>query len=258
TPPPQTRGSPDKVDEVSLTESFAREKTAGKALGRSISLPRKYVDEILARASLRQDDRASEVTAEKVTELVAIVKDLLGSLESPQPALVERNGAVELLSVSPAPGATVVERGETMSDLMDRVFTPMLLDQEEHQKDSEGKDGQENQKAREMEVTLQRLGEQVKDLKERAARLRELAQRVRTAPSREDARALVAEAQVEDGREDSPMEEQSNASVASRLYDEAKRSEAEVARIGEAEKQMTLRLERERSRSHPPTSNVKV
>ncbi len=257
-PPPQTRGSPEKIDETSLMESFAREKTAGKALGRGISLPRKYVDEILARASLRQDDPAPEVTAEKVNELVAIVKDLIASLDSPYPALVERNGAVELMSVSPAPGATVVEHGEKMSDLMDKVFTPMLLDQEEHQKDAVGNDGQENQKAIELEVTLQRLGGQVKELKERAAKLRELANRVRTASSPEEVRALVDEARVEEEREKRPLEEESNATVASILYDEAKRNEAEVERIREAERQMTSRLERERNRSHLPTVNVKV
>jgi predicted ribosome quality control (RQC) complex YloA/Tae2 family protein len=257
-PPPQTRGSIDKLDEKSLMESFAKEKTAGKALGRGISLPRKYVDEILARAALQQDDPASGVSPGKVTEIVAIVRELIASLDSPSPALVERNGAIELMSVSPAPGATVVERGETMSDLMDEVFTPRLVDQEEHQKDVVGNDGQENQKARELEVTLQRLGEQVAELRNRGAKMRELANAVRTASSPEEARALMAEARVEGEGETRQLEEESNASIASRLYDEAKRSEAEATRIREAEMRMTVRLEKERSRSHVPTSRVKL
>jgi predicted ribosome quality control (RQC) complex YloA/Tae2 family protein len=258
TPPPQTRSSPDDVDEASLIESFSKEKTVGKALGRGISLPRKYVDEILVRASLTQDGEASLVTREKVTELARIVKEMIASLDSPSASLVERNGAMELMSVSPAPPTRVIERGETISSLMDKIFTPMLLDQEEHQRDEEGTEDAENQKARELEVTLERLGQQAEELKLRAAELRRLAGSVRSSTSREEVKGLVAQSRVESEREDRPLDEESSATIASRLYDEAKRSEAEVVRIGEVGKSMRNKLERERNRSISPTMKVRV
>ncbi len=75
-PPPQTRSSPDQVTEESLLATFAKEKTAGRALGRGISLPRKYVDEILARVSLGQEQLSSEVSAQKVREIVSAVREI--------------------------------------------------------------------------------------------------------------------------------------------------------------------------------------
>ncbi|MDA4122286.1 MAG: NFACT family protein [Thaumarchaeota archaeon] len=254
-PPPQTRSSPDQVTEESLVATFAKEKTAGRALGRGISLPRKYVDEILARVSLAQDQPSSEVTPQKAQEIVSAVREIIAGLDTPSPSLVRRNGEVELISVAPGPGGDVLERSATLGELMDRVFTPLLLNREETSK-VEGVS--EDQRARELEVTIKRLREQMEELTAGASELRTLAAQVKAASSKEEIEELLAKLKVEVETRDRTQENQSSASVSSRLYDGAKRNEAEVLRIREAERQMVSRLAKEKGRNALTESKVRV
>jgi len=56
TPPAQTRASLETLTREDLTKALAKEKTLGRALGRGLSIPRRYVDEMLARLSRGQED----------------------------------------------------------------------------------------------------------------------------------------------------------------------------------------------------------
>ncbi len=235
-PPPQSRGSPEKADETSLTESFGREKTVGRALGRGLSLPRKYVDEILARASLRQED-PTPLPPEKVREIIEVVRDLLASLDSPSPSLVKVGDVLELMAVTPAK-AKVTETAPTMSLLADRVFSSLLLEEESEP------EREDNQRAREFEVTIQRLEEQVADLTTRAAGLREAALAARASSSPEGiAKALESPAVLASLRA-RLRPEMSPATVSSVLFDEAKGAEAEIRRIKEVQATLAPRLQR--------------
>jgi predicted ribosome quality control (RQC) complex YloA/Tae2 family protein len=247
-PPPQTRGSPERADEVSLAESFAREKTVGRALGRGLSLPRKYVDEILARVSLGQDD-PTPVPPEKISQISEVVRALVASLDAPSPCLVKSGEGLELMAVAPANGE-VVEMSPTMSMLADKVFSPLLLEEES------APEGKEDQKAREMEVTLQRLGKQMEGLAQRAASLREAAVAVRAAPSSDEAARILADRAIDATLRAEVPPGMSAAAISSMLFDEAKRAEAEMARIQEVER--TLRPRLVRAQKVAPKSKVQV
>jgi predicted ribosome quality control (RQC) complex YloA/Tae2 family protein len=247
-PPPQSRGSPEKADEASLAEAFAREKTVGRALGRGLSLPRRYVDEILARSSLGQEDPSS-VSAEKLAQVSKVVGDMIRSLDSPVPVLVRTEDGVELMAVEPTKGE-VVGRGPTMSALAEEVFSPLILEEESRP------DREENQQAKEFEVTIQRLREQAEALALTAARLREAASAARAASSAEELSRVVASASADEELRAKVGPDTSPASVSSLLYDRAKQAEAEIRRIGEVEKSLLPKLNKVRKLA--PRAKVQV
>ncbi|MGA2665998.1 MAG: NFACT family protein, partial [Nitrososphaerales archaeon] len=192
-PPPQTRGSPEDADEASLATAFASEKTAGRALGRGLSLPRRYVDEILARSSLGQDDPAP-LAADTIARVARVVRELISSLSAPSPSLVRTGDSLELMAVAPAT-AEVVRGAATMSELVDETLGPMLLEDEASVVDDE--DGRRTDQAtREYEVTLERLEAQTAELGARAAGLREAALAVRGSASQEEVALALAAPQV--------------------------------------------------------------
>ena len=121
-PPPQSRASLEEVDESSLEDALAREKTVGRALGRGLSLPRRYVDEILS-PGLAEPGAADPVRQGRRSRRSArVIKGLLASLDDPTPSLVETPAGLELMVVQPARG-TVVETAPTVSQLMDKAFS---------------------------------------------------------------------------------------------------------------------------------------
>ena len=213
-PPPQSRGSPERADEASLSESFAREKTVGRALGRGLSLPRKYVDEIVARAELNQDD-PTPLPAEKVREVSEVVRGMIASLETPSPSLVRSGDVLELMAVAPFKGE-VIESAPSMSVLADKVFSPMLLEEESEP------EREENQQAREYEVTLQRLDAQIAGLTAKAAGLRRAALAARGATSPEEVAQVLKDADIPTALRAEVRPETPPAAVASLLFDGAK------------------------------------
>lgn len=234
-PPPQNRTSPEGLDSKTLSAILARENTVGKALGRGLSLPRRYVDEILARVSLSQE-RSSPIPPEKEEEIERAIGELLLALEHPGPCLVETPTGLEIMVVQPVHG-TVVETAPTVSELMDKAFSRSLLE-------AESEPLQEDREAKEIEVTVQRLRKQMEGLGENAARLRELAVEVRGAASREGASAMLATTSLKAELLGRLNSQSSAASMSSMLYDEAKSAEAEVARIREVELGLSAKLKR--------------
>jgi predicted ribosome quality control (RQC) complex YloA/Tae2 family protein len=244
--PPQSRASLEEVDQNSLEEAMSREKTVGRALGRGLSLPRRYVDEILAQVSLGQED-PTPVPDETVAEIARVIKNLLASLEHPTPSLVEGPGGLELMVVQPTHGI-VVETAPTVSQLMDKAFSNLLVEEE-----TETEPQKEDQQAKEIEVTMHRLQQQSDGLRQNAQKLRTLANEVRSADSREAASAVIANASL-DSRLSSRIEAQtSNASVSSTLFDEAKAAEAEVRKIEEVSRGLATRLKRAKKAIPKPT-----
>lgn len=243
-PPPQSRASPEDADERSLVEALAREKTVGRALGRGLSLPRRYVDEILAKVSLSQE-QPTPVPEEKVGEIARAIKEMIASLDSPSPSIVEGPGGLELMAVKPTHGI-VVETAPTVSQLMDKAFSNSLVE-------SGNEPQKEDQQAKEIEVTIERLQAQSEGLVESAAKLRRLAGEVRNAGSVEEAEPLIAGASIGPGLATELGSQSSTAAASSLLFDEAKTAEAEVKKIQEVMQGLATRLKRARKAIPGPT-----
>ncbi len=246
-PPPQSRSSPERADPESLAEAFSAEKTVGRALGRGLSLPRRYVDEILKRASLSQGD-STDVPPERIRRVSSVVAELVASLESPSPSLVRTGDGLELMAVRPE-SAEVVESAPTMSLLADSALSPLLLEEES------APEGSENQRTKELEVTLRRLEEQAGDLALRASALRAAAIAVRAAPSPDEADRALAEMKLEPSLRTSLLG-MSTAAISSSLFDSAKGAEAEIRRIHEVE--LSLRPRLRRAQKEIPKARVQV
>jgi predicted ribosome quality control (RQC) complex YloA/Tae2 family protein len=248
-PPPQNRTSLEEVDDVTLADLLSREKTAGKAVGRGLSLPRRYVDEVLAKVSLTQE-QPTPLPAEKVAEMARVIRGLLSSLEHPAPSVVESPAGLELMIVEPAHG-TVVETAQTLSELMDKSFAHALVEAGDKSEPE-----REDREAKEIEVTLKRLEDQTEGLKKKAGVMRQLASEVRGASSVEEAAAIVQKASIDSALRKRLESQSSTAAAASSLFDEAKDAEAEVRRIQEAAQALTSRLKR--ARKVTPKSTVKL
>src|SRR5438552_12478671 len=79
-PPPQTRASIETLTRTDLKRALAKEKTLGRALGRGLSIPRRYVDELLARLSHDQEDPTSVPEAE-VDGMMATIKEMIDGID---------------------------------------------------------------------------------------------------------------------------------------------------------------------------------
>jgi predicted ribosome quality control (RQC) complex YloA/Tae2 family protein len=243
-PPPQNRASLEEVDDKSLAEALAREKTVGRAIGRGLSLPRRYVDEILAKVSLSQE-QPTPVPEGKAGEIMQAIRDLLASLDHPTPSLMEGPGGLELMVVQPTRGI-VVETAPTVSQLMDKAFSSSLADADiEPQK--------EDHLAKEIEVTIQRLQKQSEGLNEKAVKLRQAAGEVSAAASLDDAGAILVEAALEPGLAAEVASLSSTAAISSMLFDEAKAAEAEVKKIQEVSHGLASRLKKAKKAIPPPS-----
>jgi predicted ribosome quality control (RQC) complex YloA/Tae2 family protein len=248
-PPPQGRASPEDVDERSLAEALSREKTVGRALGRGLSLPRRYVDEILAQVALTQET-PTPVPEEKVAEMVIVIKRLIANLQHPTPSLLEGPGGLEVMAVQPTQGI-VVETAATLSQLMDKAFSKSLVEEE-----AETEPQREEQQAKEIEVTIERLKLQSHGLREHALKLRLLAQEVRGAASKEEAATMIVHASLGASLTGRLESQPSTGALSSVLFDEAKAAESEVKRIEEVSQGLASKLKRAKKAIPKPTVRV--
>ena len=248
-PPPQNRASPEALDEASLRDIVTRDKTVGKALGRGLSFPRRYVDEILAKVALGQEQE-TPLPEEKVREIGSAIKSLLAAMKEPTPSLVEGASGLELMMVSPVHG-TVVETAPSMSELMDKAFVNSLLETATEQP-------RQDKEAKEVEVTLSRLERQVFDLRSKAASLRRAAEAAMRTGSAEDAIASLSHESLEPELRDRLKRSESSAAIASLLFDEAKAAENEVKRIEQVSEGLANRLRRRKKVASKPQVKLVV
>lgn len=248
-PPPQNRTSLEDVDAATLAELLSKERTAGKAVGRGLSLPRRYVDEILSKASVPQEE-PTPLPEGKVEEIAEVVGRLLSSLEHPVPSVVESPAGLELMIVEPAHG-TVVETAETLSELMDKSFAHALIEAGDRSEPE-----QQEREAKEMEVTLKRLDDQMEGLRKKAASMRQLAAEVGGSGSPEEAVGAIQKAAVDSALRKRLESQSSTAAMSSSLFDEAKAAEAEVRRIQQAAETLQSRLKR--TKKVAPKSTVRL
>ncbi|MDV3292674.1 MAG: NFACT family protein [Nitrososphaerales archaeon] len=220
TPPPQGRQSPEAVTEEDVRQALDREKTVGSAIGRHVALPKKYVREVLRRVDLEEltDSRdllgrAGEI-AKAIGQLVKAARD------APSPCLAETDGGEEIFAVQPT-GIAPKELAASVSVLCDEIFLPAILTE------ASSKPDPEDERRREIEVTIGRLENQEKEMTVKAQMLRELAGRAKASRNLTEALKLLAEAGDSGSRVLQAPE--SREAVSSRIYGWAKDAERKAA-----------------------------
>ncbi|HXY56713.1 MAG TPA: NFACT family protein [Nitrososphaerales archaeon] len=222
-PPRQSRLSPGQVSPKAVGEMAAQESTVGRAIGRHIALPRKYVAECLARLGLKEGDPSSELQgreAEVVEALAQLVREVR---DDPRPCICATQKGDDIFAIPPA-GAKVTATAPTLSELCDRLF--LLEAQTEVVPPSD-----EETKRKELEATVDRLRTESGAYLAQAAKLREVASAARSAPLSE-AIEMMRSAGVKPDSEPG-----SSAAVASAVFDRAKELESRsVAALDSARK----------------------
>ncbi len=215
-PPPQGRASPAAVTPEAVREALDREKTLGAAIGRHFALPRKYVKEVLGRLGLPEStasggvlERAADI-ADTIGEIVMTARD------APWPCVAETDEGEELFVVTPK-GSVVKRRAGSISELCDDLLLPAVVGE------ASARPTPEEEKRKEMEVTIRRLGEQERGLMEKADRLRQLAEKAGSSPTLSEALVLLGDAR-EGGRR-AARAPASKEAVASTLFGWAKEAE---------------------------------
>ena len=266
-PPVQTRASLETLTREDLAKALAKEKTLGRALGRGLSIPRRYVDEMLARLSHGQED-STDVPEKEVDGIMATVKDMLESLEDrPYPCLVRSDDtSVEVMVIRPD-GREVVESSPTLSPLLDKLLSSELLTTEEENvaraeradAGGEAKVDAHERRALEYKATIAELESKKAGLAKLSAELRELAPLVRASPDTEQALETAKAAKVLPSDLLSSLDklaEKGQASVSSAIFDRAKETEREIQDIDTAVKGLQSKLKRESGKGE--TARVKA
>jgi predicted ribosome quality control (RQC) complex YloA/Tae2 family protein len=229
-PPRQTRISPLDVRAADVTRMLEEERTAGRAIGRHIALPKKYVAESLARLGLKGESPASSLSGrenELVEVLAGLVKD---ASDHPMPCLCRTTDGEDVFVVPPT-GAESVVSARTVSEICDRIFL------QEAGKVAE-KLSPEIERRKELEVTAAKLKAEASSLSERAARVRAAASAAASSKP-EEALLLLRESGARPAREPS-----SPSAIASALFDQAKDLERNAADAVEAAGRLEKRLDR--------------
>jgi predicted ribosome quality control (RQC) complex YloA/Tae2 family protein len=231
-PPEQGRLSPQIVRPDDVKEMAATEKTVGRAIGKHIALPRKYIAEVLGRLSLLEDAPASALVGleQKVSETFrALVREVE---EAPAPCICETETGDEIFAIHPRT-YSVKKEDTSMSALCDDLF----LDDVVSAADSPAEPSEA--KRRELEVTLARLKSQEEVLLADALKARAAAVRASSSGSTEEARRILEEAGAKASKEPS-----SAAAVASLLFDRAKELEGRAKETRAAALRLAKRVPR--------------
>jgi len=229
-PPRQTRISPLNVSATEVARMWEEENTAGRAIGRHLALPKKYVAETLVRLGLKDESPASSLSGRE-SEVVRVLGELvLEACDNPRPCLCRTEEGEEIFVVPPS-GADLITSGRSLSELCDRVFLRAAGEVAE-------KPSPETERRRELEVTVAKLRADASSLAERAAKVRAAASVAGTSRP-EDALLLLKESGARPTRQPN-----SASAIASALFDRAKDLEREAADALEAAGRLEKRLDR--------------
>jgi predicted ribosome quality control (RQC) complex YloA/Tae2 family protein len=214
--PSQRRKSPAAASGEDVSGAISREKTAGGAVGRGFSLPRKYVAEVLFRLGV-EESSASSALQGREDEVAQTLRTLVREAEeSPRPCVCDTPGGEEIFVVTPR-AFEAKAKGGSVSELCDEYLLEAATTV------SLPPDTQADVRIQQLQATVSRLRAQREGLLAEAARLRGLAANARGAATASEARAFLAPAGVKDRREAASQE-----SAASAIYDRAKELEAKA------------------------------
>ncbi len=233
-PPRQSRVSPADVKPKDIKEMLARESTVGRAIGRNVALPRKYVTEALIRLGLG-DASPSVSLAGREDEAARVIEDMVTQAShSPTPCICETADGDEVYVVRPT-GLKVKMEGKSVSGLCDTLFL------EEAGRAAERAEPDDSRRG-ELQATVVRLRSESAGLLARASEMRSKAA-MAAGGSGEYAAGQLTDAGIKSAGEDV-----SPARAASLLYDKAKALERKASEGLEA----AARLERRLDRMKPP------
>ena len=219
--PAQRRLSPSIVGPKDVLEMVKAEKTVGKAIGKHVSLPRKYVAEALARLSLDEDAACSQLEGRE-TEVACVLREMLEEAqERPHPCVCETQDGEEIFVVSPRK-LRVKRESQTVSALCDELLLQEAIEGASPVVD------REDRERRELEGTISSLRSEEASLLREASRLRSLAADAALAASAADAKKIAL-----NGGLKPRVDPTSPAAAASLLYDGAKEVEDRVADVRE-------------------------
>ena len=231
-PPRQTRTSPLELKASDVALMREQEKTSGRAIGRHVALPKKYVAESLSRLGLDGERPASSLTGLE-TDLVKVLGDMVREArDSPRPSICRTEDGEDIFVVPPV-GAEVVESARTLSELCDRVFLREAGEGEEVRQPAEAS------RKKELEVTIARLRAEASSLRDRAEKVRSAAA-LAASSKLDDALMLLKDVSgLSAAREPS-----SPAAAASALFDEAKELERKATDALETAGKLEKRADR--------------
>ncbi|HME19401.1 MAG TPA: NFACT family protein [Nitrososphaerales archaeon] len=214
--PAQRRKSPAAATAGDVSDAVGREKTAGGAVGRGFSLPKKYVAEVLSRLRV-EESSSSSVLRGREDEVASTLRSLVREAEgSAHPCVCETPGGEDIFVVIPH-SFNVRRRSESVSELCDEFLLEVATSE------VRTTETQEDTRARQLEATVSKLRAQHEGLVAEAAKLRGLAARARGVPTVSEARAYMDLAGLKGGREVASQE-----SAASAIYDRAKDLESKA------------------------------
>lgn len=262
-PPVQTRASLETLTKQDLKIALAKEKTLGRALGRGLSIPRRYVDEVLARLLRAQGD-STDISDADVDRIMTTIRDMLTTIEDhPSPSLVVTDEeSVEVMVIQPKSGE-VVDTSPTLSPLLDKLLFNGLLTAEEEaasrKEEDEVNGGAHRRRALELQATIADLETKKAGLTKLSAELRRLAPQLRAAGDADQAVELAKEAKILPGDILTSLDklaEKGQASVSSAIFDRAKKIERDTQDIDDAVKKLQSKLKKESGKEE--TARVKA
>ena len=229
-PPKQSRISPLEVQAKDVQLMREEEKTAGRAIGRHIALPRKYVAESLARLGLRGESPAHTLSGRE-NDLVSVLGTLVREArENPRPCVCRTEEGEDIFVVPPT-GAEVITKAKSVSELCDQVFLREVAE-------ATPPPSPESGKRKELEATVAKLRSEASSLAERAAKARAAAMAAASSKL-DDALRTLKESGVRPAREPS-----SPSAVASVLFNGAKDLERRAEDSLDAAAKLERRLDR--------------
>jgi len=252
--PPPPRGKSPFADQDTLLEGLdASGLEISRYLGRELALSRKYVEEVLFRAGV--EPRARSLTQEQKAKIISEISELKELiLRRGKPTILLKDGRA--VDASPFE-LTTYREGEcrytnSFMEAVDEVQTPALLEELKRREEEPLQ-----KKIEELNRALEAQAKRRLELKEQAAKLRELATHLRRLGAEgatEDLTTLLTTLNLEykESRGEyleikgftEPIQlpiKASPISAASALFDAAKRVEAKVRAIEEAERNLSER-----------------
>ena len=238
-PPGQSRLSPDAVDPESAGRMLREEDTLGRAIGRHVAIPRKYVADALARLGV-DDSTPSGEMAGREAEIAAVLKGMVDEARaSAAPCVCETPKGDEVFAFKPA-GLVPKSTAGTMSELCDAIFLVEATLQA-------AEESPEESRQKELRATVAKLRSEAEALSARAARAREEAKAARALPVEGALKAMRA-AGAKPQREPT-----SSLGASSALYDLAKELETKAAVSLESASKLEKRSSKTVKRREPST-----
>jgi predicted ribosome quality control (RQC) complex YloA/Tae2 family protein len=212
-PPGQSRLSPGTVEVEDVEKMLRSESTVGRAIGRHVALPRKYVAETLARLRVSDMDPSSSLSGREGEVIDTLRRLMREADEDPRPCICSTPTGDDIYVVPPV-GLQILSRGDTVSELCDRLLLKAAGE-------TAIETSPEEEKKRELEATIANLRSRAASQLAEAEKIRSGANKAAGA-TLDEALHFLKELGVKSVREP-----KTPASVASILFDRAKLLEAE-------------------------------